>query len=76
MVASKFFNVIIFGNANRGLPLFPAVMKAGYSKERVLVFNGEDWHGWKQVQEQQAELNILDRTSYFLRELPDECPEL
>lgn len=74
MIAAGAFDVVIFGNANRGMPLFPAVLKAGYTKECVLVFNGEDWHGWKQVEEQQKELQILDKATYFLRELPDYCP--
>jgi len=76
MILAKSFDVVIYGNAHRGMPLFSTVMKAGYSKERILVLNGEDWHGWKQVEEQQADLKILDKTTYFLRELPESCPEI
>jgi hypothetical protein len=76
LITSRFFDVVIYGNAHRGLPLWYAVQKAKYEKEQVIVFNGEDWHGWKQVEAQQEEFGILDRATYFLRELPDGCPEL
>jgi hypothetical protein len=74
LLRKRFFDVIVYANAHRGLPLWHAVMAAGYAPSQVIAFNGEDWHGWKQVEEQQAEFGILDRTSYFLREFPDGCP--
>ena len=72
----NFFDVIIYGNAHRGLPMWHTVMKAKYPQDKVIVFNGEDWHAWKQVESQHQENAILDRASYFLRELPDGCPVL
>ena len=73
-VGERFFDVIIYANAHRGLPLWHTVKAAKYPRSQVIAFNGEDWHGWKQVEEQQEEFGVLDQTSYFLREFPDGCP--
>jgi len=51
-------------------------MKAQYPPGRVLALNGEDWHAWKQVETQHKEHHILDRATYFMRELPDSCPQV
>ena len=59
-----------------GIPLWSAVMKAQYPPGRVLALNGEDWHAWKQVETQHKEHHILDRATYFMRELPDSCPQV
>ena len=59
-----------------GMPLWSAVSKAKYPQSDILAFNGEDWHAWKQVETQHKEFRILDRATYFLRELPDGCPSI
>ena len=55
-IMAKEFDLIIYGNAWRGLPLWWAVTKAGYTKDQVLALNGEDWHGWKQVESQHKQV--------------------
>jgi hypothetical protein len=45
LILSHYFDLIIYGNAHRGLPLWYAVVKAAYPQSKVIVFNGEDWHG-------------------------------
>jgi hypothetical protein len=51
-------------------------MKAQYPASRVLALNGEDWHAWKQVETHHKDLQVLDRATYFMRELPDGCPSI
>jgi hypothetical protein len=45
LIAARYFDLIVYGNVNRGTPMWFAVQKAGYPKDKVIVLNGEDWHG-------------------------------
>lgn len=75
LIMSKYFDVIIYGNVHRGMPFWSSVIQAGYQKHQIILFNGEDWHGWRQIEHQQASHKLLDLGTYFLREIPDDCPE-
>lgn len=75
LIASKYFDVIIYGNVHRGMPFWSSVISAGYQKHQIILFNGEDWHGWRQIEKQHTTHKLLDLGTYFLREMPDDCPE-
>jgi hypothetical protein len=74
LIMSKYFDVIIYGNVHRGMPFWSSVISAGYRKHQIILLNGEDWHGWKYVEKEQATLKLLDKGTYFMREIPDGCP--
>lgn len=76
LIVSKHFDVIIYGNVHRGMPFWSDVIEAGYEKHQIILLNGEDWHGWRQIEKQQASHQLLDLGTYFLREIPDDCPQL
>jgi hypothetical protein len=62
-IQNKYFDFIIYGNANRCLDLFSEVSSI-YSKDKIILLDGEDEHNRPGIN-----INLVDGGRYFRREL-------
>lgn len=71
-IKAKEFDLIVYGDAYRGTPILD-VVTASYSPSQVAFIDGEDWQDWSGVSRRSE---LLNKGTYFLREMPDGCPAL
>lgn len=62
-IQNKYFDFIIYGNANRCLDLFEEV-SLNYPKDRIILLDGEDEHNRPGIN-----TSLVDKGKYFRREL-------
>lgn len=73
-IAAREFDVIIYGCTQNSLPYLDAVL-AHYDPSSIAIVNGEDWHGWKRIQNpEHPQYRLFNKAVHFVRELPDQCP--
>jgi hypothetical protein len=71
-IKAKEFDLIVYGDAYRGTPMLD-VVTVSYSPSQVAFIDGDDWQDWSGVSRRSE---LLNKGTYFLREMPDGCPAL